>query len=300
MAHLRAALGNGRQNDIVDQGKVNRNFTLDVKLIKEKKRNLSSTKQNTRFVGEFSNEAFSIYKGELLFTKRSHRPGNFLRSNPPVFSNWLGEESVTMDTKYDPDEEDLSSYEDGVEFVGIAQGSGSVFDDKVKHQVLDIAGTAGGTQTITNNGNERLKNGDLIMWRAPTTVENNKDYKGSGRWLAQIEVYKPEKHRLTVKSFLRYLTNPDDFDEHDSFAVAFRQESAALQGVLKDMTDANFLDNLKNSEKSSKEAKLLERLLVIVDRLNFRAKRRVFAMVLYPAEPGEKVDILLKNSYEIY
>lgn len=290
MSYLRAALGNGRQNDIVDQGKVNRNFELDVKLIKQKKRNLAGGEKNTRFPGNSGNEAFSIYKGELMFTVRSQRPGSYLRNNPAVFSNWLGHELITTNPTYDPNEESLESYEDAVEFVGIAQGSGSVFDDKTKHQVLSLAGTSGGTQTITNNSNYHLKNGDLLMWKAPTKKEHNKDYKGSERWLAQLEVYNPLKHRLTTRSLFHYSQHRNDYDENDSLSILYKQEASAFWLII---------EQLKAGDES-KLSSLLTNLFVIMERLNFIVKRRVFAVVLSPAEPGEKVDILLKNSYEIY
>lgn len=300
MAYLRSALGTGRQNDIVDQGKVNRNFVLDEQLIREKKRNLASQNPTTPFRGTSNNEAFSIFKGELMFTVRETRPGNHVNNNPAVFSNFIGHEYIPIDTNYDPEHEIFRSYEDEFDFVGISVGGGSVYDDKTKRQLHSIAGTCGGTQTINNNGTDRLKNGDLIMWKHPDAVEKNNEYKGSQRWLAQIEVYDPSKHRLNASSFLHYLSDPDKYEDSvDGVEIPFKQECKALDLIFREIkNNENFFDDAQNSD--SPQRTHLENMFVIIDRFNMRIKRRIFAQVLSPAEPGQKVDILLKNSYELY
>jgi hypothetical protein len=300
MAYLRSALGTGRQNDIVDQGKVNRNFVLDEQLIREKKRILASQNRATHFPGTSNNEAFSIFKGELMFTVCETRPGNHVNNNPAVFSNFIGHEHISSDPNYDPEQDIFRSYEDEIDFVGISVGGGSVYDDKTKRQLHSIAGTCGGTQTITNNGTDKLKNGDLIMWKHPRNKEKNNEYKGSERWLAQIEVYDASKHRLDASSFLHYLSDPEKYEDSvDSVEVPFKQECKALKEIFKQIQGkADFLADAANV--GSEERASLEKMFVIINRFNMRMKRRIFAQVLSPAEPGQKVDILLKNSYELY
>lgn len=296
MSRIRSALGNGRENDIADQGKVTRNCVIDLDSIREAKNNIRS-KNRTDYRNITDDSAFSIYNNELVFSRKTNGMHYATHSvNPAVFSNFAGQ--PTTKKAASDDQNHFRGIEEDIELVGIATGSGSVYDSTLKNQTFSLAIITGGTKSITNNSRVKICNGDKLMWVPPKVddgYENNLNQKGSNRYLAQIVVFDHDKHQLSTRKFMDYLNGkiPND----DEFGREVLYECQQFEKVLKDIQIGTFLDNLKNGDV--KEFETFTKMLTIIDRFNQRIRSRIFATALSYAEPGNKVDIFLKNSYEI-
>ena len=195
----RRGAGLGTQN-IAQSGLVTLNGRVDSHEYQSRKTRKSYSPAGSLYGGEMTDDVFSAYPGDLALMVPlppiAHRSTIGLNTNTElvVFTalNGAGDAS-----------EGLQAFQDKVRFAGLVDSNGATYDSTGSRGEASpgVSLQVGGLRTIVNNGPDRIRAGDTLMWefQDPDRVVNERARKHSPRILPDIRRYEPTLHHASAE-----------------------------------------------------------------------------------------------------
>jgi len=121
-------------------------------------------------------------------------------------------------------------------FVGVAGGPGAKFDTKGNEpRFPEFTGILGGLYTITNNGPDRIQNGDLVYWDLPPATalaRNHRDPNQNGRVTAVTKPYRPSENKASARVLERRMRRSIDQSQKHKYDPKTNKLDGAADALM--------------------------------------------------------------------
>ena len=178
--------GSFRRNPITSQGRVVYNAFKDNAQISQRRE--VEKDGSALYGGSTEDESLSIYPGDLCFTTDGSTAMGM-----PKKSSYQTFVMSTLNQAFE-NGQSLDEVRESIRFAGVAGASGARLD--CVHPEDDLSIVIGGLQTLLNTGNERINNGDYVLWDVPVPAPNGAPPKHGrnnlNRYLLVTRPYKPD------------------------------------------------------------------------------------------------------------
>ncbi len=202
------------------------------------------------------------------------------------------------------------------QFAGLVKAEGNKLDSTGANPTPDEGALrAGGVDTIRNEGNQTIANGDLLYWDLPNKERKDVTFniRDGGQIRAVARPYDSSVHNVTANKVYEALGKELKDDPNVSMVsiTAATIIGEALYGLhciasgKEEEKDANdrmktankFLNTLKTKENGNRTKRYIRQLLHGVMKSGDFIKRRIFARAITTAAPGQTFDLKLGDGY---
>ena len=184
--------GAGRQ-PVTNVGRVGYNFRLAQDVLEKRKRTGAANSMWPN--ANMEDTSFAVLPRDICLTERQLPLRRQTDGMMVVFSSLNG-----MNTAGKSRREVIES----LAFAGVAGGQGAKFDTRgMEPRHPEFAGIVGGLYTITNNGTDRISNGDKVYWDIPADGASSSTElgrRGSRRIVPFTRPYRPSTEGVTARA----------------------------------------------------------------------------------------------------